>query len=59
MGVGVTSPGGQARTISGQANSIGYFPDPAGDFVVGEPGIWTVVSSQSLASAFVRVGRRP
>ncbi len=40
--VRVTSPGGQVRTISGQANSIGYFSDPAGDFVVDEPGVWTV-----------------
>ncbi len=40
--VRVTSPGGQVRTISGQANSIGYFSDPAGDFVVDTPGIWTV-----------------
>ena len=40
--VRVTSPGGQVRSISGQANSIGYFSDPAGDFVVDEPGVWTV-----------------
>ena len=40
--VRVTSPGGQVRTISGQANSIGYFSDPAGDFVVDEPGVWSV-----------------
>ena len=40
--VRVTSPGGQVRTINGQANSIGYFSDPAGDFVVDEAGIWTV-----------------
>ena len=40
--VRVTSPGGQVRTISGQASSVGYFSDPAGDFVVDEPGVWTV-----------------
>ena len=40
--VRVTSPGGQVRTISGRANPIGYFSDPAGDFVVNEPGVWTV-----------------
>ena len=40
--VRVTSPGGQVRTISGQANPIGYFSDLAGDFVVDEPGVWTV-----------------
>lgn len=40
--VSVTSPGGQVRTISGQANPIGYFSDPASDFEVDEPGVWTV-----------------
>ena len=40
--VRVTSPSGQVRTISGRANPIGYFSDPAGDFVVDEPGIWSV-----------------
>ena len=38
----VTSPGGEVHTISGQANPIGYFSDPTGDFVVDEPGVWTV-----------------
>ena len=40
--VRVTAPGGQVRTISGQASSVGYFSDPASDFVVDEPGVWTV-----------------
>ena len=40
--VRVTSPGGQKRTIRGQANPIGYFSDPAGDFMVDEPGVWSV-----------------
>lgn len=40
--VRVTGPNGEVRTISGQANSIGYFFDPAGGFMVDEPGIWTV-----------------
>ncbi len=38
----VTSPGGEVRTVSGRANSVGYFSDPTGDFMVNEPGIWTV-----------------
>ena len=38
----VTSPSGRVREISGQANSIGYFSDPAGDFLVDEPGVWSV-----------------
>ncbi|HVT45443.1 MAG TPA: hypothetical protein VMT00_13760, partial [Thermoanaerobaculia bacterium] len=36
----VTSPSGATRTIRGQANAIGWFYDPAQDFVVGEPGVW-------------------
>ena len=40
--VRVTSPSGVLRTFSGQANPIGYFSDPAGDFEVEEPGVWTV-----------------
>ena len=40
--VRVTSPSGRVREISGQANPIGYFSDPAGDFVVEESGLWTV-----------------
>ena len=38
----VTSPSGSVHEISGQANPIGYFSDPAGDFVVDEPGVWSV-----------------
>jgi hypothetical protein len=38
----VTSPSGSVHEISGQANSIGYFSDPAVDFVVDEPGVWAV-----------------
>ena len=40
--VQVTSPSGVAHTFSGQANLIGFFGDPARDFVVDEQGIWTV-----------------
>jgi hypothetical protein len=36
----VTSPGGVARTIRGQANRIGWFYDPRTDFLVSEPGVW-------------------
>ena len=42
VAVVVTSPSGTTHEISGQANSIGYFADPASDFVVDEPGVWTV-----------------
>jgi hypothetical protein len=38
--IAVTSPGGTVRTIRGQANKIGYFYDPSGDFVVNEAGVW-------------------
>jgi len=36
----ITSPGGAAHTIQGQANKIGYFYDPSQDFIVNEPGVW-------------------
>ncbi len=36
----LTSPSGQMRTVSGQANKIGYFYDPDDDFTVNEPGVW-------------------
>jgi hypothetical protein len=38
----ITSPSGETRIISGQANRIGYFYQPEDDFIVNEPGIWTV-----------------
>jgi hypothetical protein len=40
--VQVTSPRGNVRAFSGVANAIGYFYDPANDFTVDEPGVWTV-----------------
>jgi len=40
--VQVTSPSGAVRTISGRANKIGWFYDPTTDFIVDEPGVWTV-----------------
>lgn len=37
----ITAPGGSQHTVRGQANSIGYFYEPALDFVVDEPGLWS------------------
>jgi hypothetical protein len=37
-----TAPGGAQHTGGGQANAIGYFYDPDDDFVVTEPGLWSV-----------------
>ena len=36
----VTSPSGVVRTITGQANKVGYFYRPSHDFVVNETGVW-------------------
>jgi hypothetical protein len=38
----VTSPEGVVREFTGRANTIGYFYDPANDFVVDEIGIWRI-----------------
>jgi hypothetical protein len=38
----VTAPGGSEFFGGGQANSIGYFYDFEDDFVVNEPGLWSV-----------------
>jgi hypothetical protein len=38
----VITPSGTKSTYGGRANKIGYFYDPADDFVVSEPGIYTV-----------------
>jgi hypothetical protein len=38
----VTAPSGITHTVSGQANSIGYFYDGANDLTVTEPGLWSV-----------------
>lgn len=40
--VSITSPSGVKTAISGQANKVGYFYKPGSDFVVTEPGAWTV-----------------
>ena len=38
----VTSPTGEQRIISGQADKIGYFYQPKDDFIVDTPGVWKV-----------------
>jgi hypothetical protein len=38
----VISPDGTPRTFEGYANSIGYYYDPAADFKLDQPGLWTV-----------------
>ena len=38
----VVAPDGSRRQLGGRANAIGYFYDPADDFVVDQPGQWTV-----------------
>ena len=35
-----TAPSGETRTIRGRANLVGWFHDPAQDFVAGESGVW-------------------
>jgi hypothetical protein len=40
--VTVTSPSNVVWTIDGHANKVGWFYDPTADFVVDEPGAWTV-----------------
>jgi hypothetical protein len=42
VAVTVTAPGGGQHLVDGQANHVGYFYDPDDDFVVDEPGLWTV-----------------
>ncbi|UCC61504.1 MAG: VCBS repeat-containing protein [Anaerolineae bacterium] len=42
VAVTVTSPGGMPHFVAGQANSVGFFYDPDDDFVVQEPGLWSV-----------------
>src|SRR5712691_8337048 len=42
MSVVVTGPGGSTHTITGRANPVGYFYDPAQDFIVGTPGVYHV-----------------
>jgi hypothetical protein len=42
VAVTVTAPSGATHLVGGRANKIGYFYDPAADFEVDEPGLWTV-----------------
>jgi hypothetical protein len=42
VSVFITSPSGAARAFEGIANSVGYFYDPAQNFALDEPGIWTI-----------------
>ncbi|MBZ0302400.1 MAG: hypothetical protein K8J31_21820, partial [Anaerolineae bacterium] len=54
--VTITSPAGDSREFSGEANAIGYFYDPANDLTVDQPGVWTVeihVQQTGLTSAGV------
>jgi hypothetical protein len=39
--VEVTAPSGQKYLVTGRANPVGYFYDPASSFTVDEPGLWT------------------
>ena len=38
----VTTPDGSKRTFGGQANSIGYYYEPEDNFIVDQPGRYTV-----------------
>ena len=38
----VTAPNGSKRTFSGQANEIGYYYEPEDNFIVDQPGRYTV-----------------
>ena len=38
----VTAPDGSRRTFSGQANEIGYYYEPEDNFIVDQPGRYTV-----------------
>jgi hypothetical protein len=42
VAVTVTAPSGAQHLVGGQANTIGYFYEPADDFEVNEAGLWTV-----------------
>jgi hypothetical protein len=40
--VTVIAPSGTQLTGSGQANRVGYYYNPGDDFIVNEPGLWSV-----------------
>ena len=50
----VTAPDGTTLAFDGRANTVGYFYDPAADFVLDQPGLWTVdltVTHDGMTSA--------
>jgi hypothetical protein len=50
----VKSPDGSTHTLGGRANAVGYFYDPADDFILDQPGLWTVelmVTHDGMTSA--------
>ena len=50
----VKSPDGSTSTFEGRANAVGYFYDPADDFILDQPGVWTVelmVTHDGMTSA--------
>ncbi len=54
IGYTVIAPDGKTRSFDGRANAVGYFYDPADDFVLDQPGLWTVdltVTHDGLTSA--------
>jgi hypothetical protein len=48
--VKVTGPQGFTKTISGRANAIGYFYDPAQDFEITTPGVYHVAVNATFDS---------
>jgi hypothetical protein len=56
VGVTITSPSGAQRQTFGRANAVGYYYDPAQDFVVDEVGVWTV-DVQVLVDAQTSAGQ--
>ncbi len=42
VSVQITSPSGNQRAFSGQANAVGYYYDPSQDFTLDETGVWIV-----------------
>ena len=50
----VTAPDDTMRSFEGRANTVGYFYDPTADFVLDQPGLWTVtltVTHDGMTSA--------
>ena len=54
VSIKITTPSGILKEISGQANKVGYFYDPALDFKIEEPGVYDVevfVTHSGMTSA--------